>query len=355
MQILGIVPRLSISVLAVAVIAGCASGASQVTPNGMSPTVGAQARMRNFLSVNAVTTSSFMDSKAVGKPLVFVSDIESAVVNIYLQSGKNKLVGQITGLPRAYTITTDKSANLYVADELGSPYILIYAPPYTGSPTTLDDGANIPSQIGIAADGTIGVANLCSGASCAQGSSSVVFFKPHSTIPCATVPAQAEFKYLFFGGFDAHGDFLTSGPNLNGNTILGEVTGGCKAENMSILHYNNGTGILGGIHAAKNGRVSVIDTAPQGGGTPTIYTYKEPVNSNLGGPVSSTLLDGTTRTNMPTDFAFLASGKSLFVPDSTNGNTNEYAYPAGGAVQRTISLGLGSQVYGIAVTPPLIP
>ena len=52
-----------------------------------------------FRSNHSVTTPSFMDPDAVGKPLIFIADagLDNEVVDIFLQSDR-KMVGQITGL-----------------------------------------------------------------------------------------------------------------------------------------------------------------------------------------------------------------------------------------------------------------
>jgi hypothetical protein len=340
-------------VLTTIVMGGCA-GTSQINPNGASVPGQARDRAQKALSRQPATMASFMDSKAVGKPMVFVSNVDAENVNIYLQGGTNKLVGQITGLSNPYEISTDKAANLYVANE-NSPYLQIYAPPYTGTPTTLDDANYEPSQVGVAPDGTIGIANYCLETSCGGGTSSVVFFAPHSTTPCAIVPAAPEVNFLLFGSFDRHGNFFTDGLTKAKTTILGEITGGCKAKKMSVLTVDNSFGIQGGIHANNLDQIVVLDTAPPGNAPPTVFTYGQPIKHDLGMPVSSTVLQDMPRTDVTDDFAFQANGKNIFVPDSTDGTANEYAYPAGGMPERTIHVSHLVYVSGVAVTPPLMP
>ena len=96
-----------------AMLAGCSGGSS---PAAFSPG-GPSGRADNSvlaptiarISHEPVATPSFMDPRAAGKPLIFVSDAADGVIDIYPQSGKNqKMVGQITGLTQPQGITTDK-------------------------------------------------------------------------------------------------------------------------------------------------------------------------------------------------------------------------------------------------------
>ena len=72
-----------------------------------------------------------MDRGSVGKPLLFVSDVSGNVVDIYRQSGKNKMVGQISGLNLPGGLATDAARNLYVTT--GSS-VAVYAHPTPNPP-----------------------------------------------------------------------------------------------------------------------------------------------------------------------------------------------------------------------------
>ena len=135
------------------------------------------ARNRLIGSGHPVTTRSFFNTEAKGKPLIFVSDATNNAVDIYLQAHKNKLVGQITGFTYVEGVATDGAGNLYVATQPNSPQIFVYAPPYTGAPKlTLDDSGGFPTAVAISRRGVVGVANQCNAPSCGAGTGSVIFY-----------------------------------------------------------------------------------------------------------------------------------------------------------------------------------
>ncbi|MGA2761092.1 MAG: hypothetical protein ABSF08_12340, partial [Candidatus Cybelea sp.] len=154
-------------------LAGC-SGAS--SPAEFSPS--SSARADNSLlapdiariSHEPVATASFMDPKAAGKPLTFVSDAADGVVDIYPQAGKNqKSIGQITGLTQPQGITTDKNGDLYVANT-NSSNVLVYAPPYTGAPKmTIGDSGEFPADVAVSDAGVVAIMNISGAPRCRLG------------------------------------------------------------------------------------------------------------------------------------------------------------------------------------------
>lgn len=365
MQCLSYAHRTAWTVIATFIIAGCAGGTAQVVPTSATQAPNFRARSTELAQQSgrggnrlpfghAVTTPSFMDPNASTKPLVFVSDADSEVVNIYLQGGKNKLVGQITGLLQPYAIATDSARNLYVANA-DEGNVQVYEPPYTGAPNlTLNDEGYEPYDVAISPRGVIGVTNYCIETACNAGSGNLVFYAANSTTPCATVSDAKDFAYMEFGAFDRKGNFFINGFDANRHSTLGEIKGGCNAKGVTILTAGENNGVLGGIHINKADQISIFDTEPPGSGAPVIYTYRQPTKHSLGSPISTTVLQGTNRVEILEDFAFQGSGKDLYVPDSVDGLTNEYAYPAGGMPERTITSG-SAYISGIAVTPPLTP
>jgi hypothetical protein len=336
---------------------GCAGGISQINPTGALPghAVATPSSMRSEAIVDhLVTTPSFMNPNAAGKPLLFVSNLDGGVVNIYLQHGSKAPVGQVTGLAKPYSIATDSAGNLYVANAT-SANIQVYAPPYTGAPArTLDDGTYMPFDVAISPRGVVGVANYCLQPSCNVGTGNIVFYAKNSTTPCATLSDSNTLAYMEYGSFDGKGNFFVNGFDSNRHTVLGEIEGGCNAKRIVILTAGALNGNQGGVHVNETDQISILDTQPPGQGPVVLYTYGRPVKHSLGNPLSTAMLLGTARSPILEDFAFQGGGANIYVPDFTDGNTNEYAYPAGGMPERTIGLGKGQYISGIAVTPPLI-
>ena len=128
-----------------------------------------------------IRTASFMSPGAIGKPLIFVSD-GYATVNIYLQAGKHRQVGWITGFSYPAGLATDIAGNLYVANEAifsGTPSVLVYAPPYTNGPTlSLINGS--PFGVSVSRQGVVAVTGCTnSSPSCGLG---VAFYAAGSAV-----------------------------------------------------------------------------------------------------------------------------------------------------------------------------
>ncbi|HEY5096190.1 MAG TPA: hypothetical protein VII69_13825 [Candidatus Eremiobacteraceae bacterium] len=308
-----------------------------------------------FRSLNPVTTPSFMDPSAVGKPLVFVSDagLEQEVVDIFRQSD-NKMVGQITGLsPEG--LATDSARNLYIANT-GYLNVLIYAPPYTAVKLTLDDGGNIPRAVAVSTKGLVAVANLCALANCTGNTGSVSFFAKGSTTPCTTVADATNFASMENATFDAAGDLYVEAYGAAAHTWnIGKIVGGCNANAIELLKTPNVRQYIGGIQIDKDHRIAIVNaiTADQ---PFYIDTYNPPKKHSLGWPVSVTRLV-RTKSNIIVNFAFLRSGLGFYDADSENGSpgskSDEFNYPTSGPPINTI--GGFELAWGVAVTPVLLP
>lgn len=296
------------------------------------------------------TTGSFMNPDARGKPLIFAANSGGGYcfqwVDIYLQGGKNKMVGQITGLCGASGLATDAARNLYIA---GNSTVPVYAPPYTGAPArTLDDTGEFAQNVAVSPKGIVAVSNICSAPSCG-GTGSVTFFAKNSTTPCATV-SDPNF-YVFPGaGFDKKGNLYINGlgPPSFGSTIA-EIKGGCHAKKIISLTTTNTLGSLWDIQVDKIGRIAVYDY--HNSGDVAIDTYNPPSQGSLGSPVSSISLAGL---KFAYSFTFRGSGAEVYVGaanNSSNYEVVEFSYP-GGVEKKAFNAGGG---IGIAATPPLIP
>lgn len=349
---------------ALAILAGCSGGNSQMGMPLSGQLAGASsllvqhdARLDPLLTSilakdrragnHTANAPSFMTLSAVGKPLLFVAT--SGAVDIYLQRGKQKMVGQITGLAPS-GIATDGDGNLYVAnvDSSGAGAILVYAPPYTGSPTlTLDDSGYLPQGVAVSSNGTVGVANIAN-ASFGYNTGNVVIFAQHSTMPCATVTNSA-YAYGFYAAFDGKGNLFVTGENASGGIVLGEITGGCDAKKMRILTATPSTGLLFGIQVEKAGRVAIL---AEGGSTyDDLDVFNAPKHGALGTPVSIVEL---VTPAYPMDFAFSASNHDVYTAEQGSGGlANTFDFPTGGMFKKTITVGGAPE--GVAVTPPSIP
>jgi hypothetical protein len=340
-------------------------------PGARSQSVRQQAfqtgRFNRFLAMqggivpgHAVTTPSFMDRSALSKPLVFIANAGGTAVGIYLQAGKNKMVGQVTGFTYAADVATDVAGDLYVTDLIAANdygNVTVFAPPYTNGPKlTLYPGT---PQLGIAvsSQGVVAVP-ACTGSQCGPD---VVFYAPGSTTPCATVVLD---ESIFAGGlgwaaFDGKGSLYVEGATshtLNNPIIIAKIDGGCNARKYRKLTLGNAIAenSAGGIKIDKTGRIAIVDSLSSN--SVQIDTYDPPKGGSLGNPVSTTALVGFPNGG---PLAFLASGRRVWVGNSGSSNSptaSEYAYPAGGAPEKSISVSPPNEITaGVAVTPPLVP
>jgi hypothetical protein len=316
--------------ITVAALAGC-GGSSQMAPTPL-------AQFQNG-RLNGAKASSFMDPGAVGKALVFLSDVSTGGVSIFLQNGKHKMVGQITGLGAPLGLAVDVANNLYVANQDG-PTILVYAPPYTKRPIlTLTTTGYFPQGVAVSPTGVVAAMNFCDTSAC--GLYDVSFYAKNSTKPCVTVAVPNQ-NITGNGAFDHAGNLYLDGQN-GSNDFIGEIKGGCKASKVELLKTNNTLGQLQGIQVDKAGRIAILPLFSS-----ILYTYNPPKHGSLGNPVSTTTL-GSSGGGF--SFAFLASGRDLYAGINSTG-ADEFDYPAGGAAISSIGFPFNGNV---AVSPALIP
>jgi hypothetical protein len=284
----------------------------------------------------------------VSKPLVFVSDAANGVVDIYRAGGGHKVVGQITGLTEPQGLTTDAARNLYVANTNSSD-VLVYAPPYTGSPTlTISDPGEFPVDVAVSSEGVVAVTNICNAPSCSVSTANVDFYAQGATTNCASVSDSAfNFAQIMFAAFDAKGDLYIDGLDGGYATSFGLVTGGCAATSIASISPSAvyTLSFPGGIQIDKHGRIGFTDSYRR-----DEVTFNPPLNGAFTRPTSVIVLTGTVS---PLGYALLASGKDIYVADpGGSGIAAEYPYPRGdGSALSTIAV--GGQPIGVAVTPPI--
>jgi hypothetical protein len=287
-----------------------------------------------------------MHSRVVGKALIFVSTSSSGsagIVNIYQAGNPPKMVGQIS-VPFPAGLVTDGAANLYVASNSS---VLVYAPPYTGSPIlTIDDPGYFSNGVAISPLGVIGVTNFCNAPSCANGSGSVVLYAKNGIEPCVTLPAPSEFQLVFQDAFDDKGNLYIDGLGYSDNAVIARVDGGCSAKKIELLSANS-IQVAEGIQIDKKDRIAIYDPHQN-----TIFAYKRPRGDSLGSPVESVVIPSPGN---PINFVFSQSGHDVFTAEqnASGGIMHKFVYPAGGAPKYTLYVGGAPQ--GIAITPSLLP
>lgn len=239
----------------------------------------------------------------------------------------------------SYAVKADADGKIYVVDGGASPddgKLYVYARA-DGSPIlTVDDKGGLPSDVAVAADGTVYLANAYEVQACGGGGDVRVYAKGQSSPAYTICDSGIGQPYSQLNGvaIDSKGDvFVTwqSGTNRFGR--VREFTPGPNYVGHFLPHvFKDPYGIA--VDAA--GDVAVADA-----GAPAVEVLV---------PGSATPKYVFAQTGDPTGIAFGSSGTRLFVTDASANQIDVYAFP-GGTLINTIAFP-GQQADGIAVSPP---
>jgi catechol 2,3-dioxygenase-like lactoylglutathione lyase family enzyme len=263
----------------------------------------------------------FADVDAAAKAAIIISDGGANDIDVF--SAKFKLIAKITGVSGSLDAT--KSGSVYVT-VTGTKSVLLYKNDYKTLLATLRDPNEYP--VSSSYEETTGIVGVTNVISTSDGPGTVSFYAKGKTTPCVTVGSPA-WGRVYFDAFDSKGNLFVDGQDPSGNTLIGEITGGCKAKTITTLKVGNVITFPGGVQVAKNDDLVVDD---QSGAM--VYTYKPPVRGSLGAPIVTTPLTGASD---PVSLVFTSTGKNLWTVDAGLDVLDEYAYPAGGSPIGSIS------------------
>jgi hypothetical protein len=313
---------------AVAFLAGC-SGSGSPPPAAVTA---APSHAKPFVNVPAI--------KATHGNETFVTDAGTATVTIWGANGQLNaiLFDGITADPKG--LATDAAQNLYVAN-LNFSNVIVYAKPYTSIKATLNDAGQNTQDVAVDKTGLVGVTNYLT-SSLAPGS--VSFFAKNATQPCSNV-TDPNWVYFFNDAFDASGNLFIDGQTAAGATLVGEVSGGCKATSITTLSVGNTISNPGGVQVS-GGNILIGDVNKQ-----AIYTYAPPSGGSLGSPIVVTTL---ARAVAPVTFAIEENGKHVRTADFAANRLDAplYTYPKGAFVSK---LADHLSAVAVAVYPPARP
>jgi hypothetical protein len=302
-----------------------ASDARTLTARSGVQPAHSQEAVHPFVNVAAVIQSQ--------TTLIFVSDSENNVVNIYNKVG-GALVGQLAGFNEPQGIAVDNQGNLYVANTSGNN-ILVYAPPYTALTATYDDLGQFPAGVSAFGNGKfVAVTNIL-GAGFGPGS--ITVFKSGVAVATITDPSIAE---AFFCGFDLDGNLYFDYFDASFTAQIGEIAAATrKGTTFTPLTSGVALEFPGGVEVGKK-NIAVDDQDAK-----VIYTFAPPVGSSLGSPIFTTPLSGS---GDAVTFYFGPTFKDVWVADAENADAADYLYPAGGSPTSTIAIP-SSEPIGVAV------
>jgi hypothetical protein len=334
--------RIFLYMAALAFVAGCSGGGSQPPPVIASggPNQNARTVPPRVSPSHETPFVNVARINALHGNQTFVADAATATVTIWGANGQLNaiLFDGITANPKG--LATDAAQNLYVAN-LGFSNVNIYAKPYTSIKLTLNDAQELTMDVAVDKKGLVAVTNYLT---VGLQPGSVSFFAKNSAQPCRTVQDS---KWITFANdaFDASGNLFIDGQDVFGTTLVGEVSGGCKATSITTLSLGNTISNPGGVQVSR-GNILVGDVNQQ-----TIYTYAPPLGGSLGSPIAVTKLAGA---EAPVTFAMEESGKAVRTADLNPNNDYAalYKYPKGSYVSKIAD---HITPTGVAVYPPARP
>lgn len=294
-----------------AFLAGCSgSGLGTTVPAGVAGST----------PVKGFTTPSL---RQPGGATAFISDYYNSVV--YVLNQRAAVTATLTGFTAPGSMTTDKNGNLYVVNHGASNDILELAPPYTSVTKTYSDPDGFAFDVAVDGSGDVAVTNR-DGLQ-RYGIGNVIFYAAGTTTPTG-MASSASFPKPYFGAFDKHGTFFFD-DLVKGATNVGAI-GHDEIGNMSAsitsLTTANQIGFPESVHVNTAGDLAI-------GGASVIYTYAMPTHGNLGSPISTTQLNGSSA-----DFAF-ANRSHLVLTGNGGGNiVSLFQYPSGGAPLKSVTM-----------------
>ncbi len=325
---------------AVALLAGCSGGGSP-PPAAAVTAMGPNQTVRPRIAPSHVTP--FVNVARIKAPhgnRTFVTDAGTATVTVWGANGQLNaiLFDGIGADPQG--LATDAAQNLYVAN-LNFSNVIVYAKPYSSIKSTLNDAGEDTEDVAVDKTGLVGVTNYLT-SSLMPGS--VSFFAKNATQPCKVVQ-DPSWVYFFNDAFDASGNLFIDGQTAGGTTLVGEVSGGCKATSITTLSVGNTISWPGGVQVS-DGNILIGDVKKQ-----AIYTYAPPSGGSLGSPTVVTTLEGAEQ---PVTFAIEENGKHVRTADYAADRLYAalYTYPKGSYVSK-----LADHLWAVAVAvfPPARP
>jgi len=319
---------------AAAMLAGCSSGASSLSPT--TPVAGAQASHGSAVTLIAKaglkvvpthdTRPSQMspDAKKAGQYL-YVSDSGTDDVQVYAWPKPKNPVGTLTGFNEPQGACADTSGNVYITNT-GDKNILEYKGGATSPSQTLVDPDGYP--VGCSVDpksGNIAVTNIINNS---YGQGNIDVFAGGKGTPKSY--SNAGIFKPYFVGYDNKGTAWVSGINSSYAPVLASLNKQGKIKVGTV----SGASILFPGSTEFDGKV--VTTGDQEGAVAyQLKKFKATGNTPLTG--SSDIVQ-----------YWIDGGTSLIGPDAGNADVEIYKYPAGGSPSQTLT-GF-SEPIGAAVT-----
>jgi hypothetical protein len=307
-----------------ALLAGC-SGAS--FPGTSAPSVSAQTLREH------AGHGSWMAPQATQARLIYVSSVLTNDVYVYSYSTQ-QLEGTLTGFTTPYGLCSDKTGDVWVAND-GASQMVEYAHGGTSSIATLGDPNEYPE--GCAVDPTTGNLAVANFSSNSGGGNVAIYTGAQGTAQTYSDPSIVNYRFC---GYDAKGNLYVDGVNGSSAFVLAELPKGDST--FKDIKISQNIEWPGGVQ--WDGKHVAV------GDTDTVTVYQ--VNPTTGSVTGSTKLDGANYVDQFWINGSVITRKKarrarVLAPSQDAGTLALYKYPAGGAALWSINV---QEPFGITVS-----
>lgn len=322
---------------AIGLLAGCGGGGGNAGNasafSQLPPSAPGVADVRHAGSQAARTgdrRGSWMAPDAVRTNLLYVSDLNLNVVNVYSYPG-GKLKGTLTGFAAPHSECVDKAGNVFIANG-GVKQLLEYAhggksPIHTFTVPGFTHGCSVDPTTG-------NLAVLHDPPS--DGPGGISIFKHAKGKP--TEYTTPNVFRVYFIGYDNKGNLFVDGTDMHVAFEFAELPAGSTTANAVTLNQSivlPGAIQWDGKHLAVGDQVSIF-------GPSTVYEFS--IQGTTG-----TETGATPMTDSCDVLQFWIQGKRMIAANDCSSNVMYFGYPGGGSSIKTISDSLSEPV-GVTVS-----
>jgi DNA-binding beta-propeller fold protein YncE len=306
--------RWSASCAAVALLTGC-GGAQSVTQS---------------LTGAPLAASPFMKPDAKKQTLVYVSSVLTNDVYVY-SLATQQLEGTLTGFSTPYGLCSDKSGDVWIAND-GASQLVEYAHGGTKPIATLADSGYYPE--GCAVDPTTGNLAVTNFSSTTGNGDVAIYAGAQGSPQTYSDPQIVNYRFC---GYDSKGNLFVDGANSSSAFALAELPKGSSSlTNITLAQKIEWPG---GVQ--WDGKYVAV------GDTDAATIYRITSNGTVKGSIK---LDGANYVNQFWIDGSIGKKKKkagVIVPSQDGGSVGFYDYPAGGSTVWSIGI---SEPFGATVS-----